>query len=128
MLKTGGGYSTSPGVLASYVSGAVSSVFEQNTPRRVESMLSDDVADTVNNFTQHMLLSDSELGAVCFQHSELPGLYMDPVLQQDPAKYAEFLAQMHKGHLVRFDVVALSNVCLYVVTTKSPNTAKLGSG
>ena len=78
MLKTGGGYTSSPGVLASYVIDAASLLFEQNTPRRVESMLSEAVVDIVGNFTQHMLLSDSELGAV-FQNTELPGLCMDPI-------------------------------------------------
>ena len=85
MLKTGGGYTSSPGVLASYLSDAVSLPFDQNVPRRVGSMLSEEIAQTVSHFTQNMLLSDSELGAV-FQNTELPGLYMDPVLQHYPSK------------------------------------------
>ena len=59
-------------------------------------MLSDDVADTVASFTQHLIcLTDSELGAV-FQNTELRGLYMDPILQNDPYKYAEFVGQLCK--------------------------------
>ena len=67
-------------------------------------MLSDDFADIVKTNTKHMLLSDSELDSV-FQNTELPGLYMDPALQNDPSQYAEFVAQMYKCHLVRFDLV-----------------------
>ena len=43
MLKTGGGYSSASGVLASYTHGAVSLPYDQCPPRRVESMLSEEV-------------------------------------------------------------------------------------
>ena len=81
-------------------------------------MVSAEVAQTVNNFTQHMLLSDSELGSV-FQNTELPGLYMDPVLQNDPSKYAEFVALMFKCHLVRFDLLARSSCGLFFFYQKA---------
>ena len=77
MLKTGGGYSSAPGVLASYTHGAVSLPYDQCTPRRVESMLSDEVLPFMVDFKDRMLLSDAELGAA-FQNTELPGCYVDP--------------------------------------------------
>ena len=86
-------------------------------------MLSGYVADTINSFTQHVLLSDSELGAV-FPNTELPGLYMDPVLPNDPSKYAEFVAQIFRYHLVWFDFVALSHVALFCLT-KKPEDGKV---
>ena len=90
MLKTGGGYSSAPGVLASYTRGAVSLPYDQCTPRRVESMLSDEVIPFMVDFKDRMVLSDAELGAV-FQNTELPGCYVDPMLEHDPLQYAGFV-------------------------------------
>ena len=64
MLKSGGGYSSAPSVLANYKSGAVSLPYDQCTPRRVESMLSEEVIFFLVDFKDRMLLSDSEFGAV----------------------------------------------------------------
>ena len=73
MLKSGGGYTSSPGVLASYVKtkNVVLSPFEQHLPGCVESMVSEEVSSTVIHFAQNMLLTEAELGAV-FQNTELP--------------------------------------------------------
>ena len=62
MLKSGGGYTSSPGVLASYVSNALP--FGLNLPRRFESIVDEEVSSTVTNLSQNMLLTQVELGAV----------------------------------------------------------------
>ena len=117
MLKSAGGYSSAAGVLANYVSDTVSLPFDQLPPRRVESMVSEEVADTVVNFSKRMLLSDAEAASV-LQNTELPGCYVDPVLQNSPQKYAEFVVCCHRCHLVRFDVKSVVQVGLFFVTKK----------
>ena len=79
------------GLAASYASNAVSLPFEQTLSMRVESMVSEEVSSTVIHSLRNMLLTEAELGAV-LQNTELPGLYMDPVLQDDPSKYGQFVA------------------------------------
>ena len=64
-----------------------------------------------------MLLSNSELGVV-FQNTELPGCYVDPVLEHDPVKYAGLVADMYRCKLVRFYVHPVSNCGLFFVSKK----------
>ena len=106
MLKTAGGYACSAGVLASYRVDSISLPFDQEAPRRVETMLADETRPFVEDFENRMLLSDSELGAV-FQQTDVPGCYVDPVLEHDPAKYAGFVAQMYRCKLLCFGCCVL---------------------
>ena len=125
MLKSGGGYSSAPGYLANYKSGEVSLPYDQCTPRRVESMLSEQVSPLLVDFKDRMLLSDSELGAV-LQNTELPGCYVDPVLEHDPVKYAGFVADMYRCKLVRFDVTPVSKCGLFFVSKTPKPTVRFG--
>ena len=61
-----------------------------NLPRRVESMVSEEVGRTATNFTQKMLLADA--GGAFIQNTDLPRMCMGPVFQHDPTTYGEFVA------------------------------------
>ena len=57
------------------------------------------------------------LGAV-FQNTELPGCYVDPILEHDPVQYAGFVADMYRCKLVCFDVTPVSKCGLFFVSKK----------
>ena len=80
-------------------------------------MLSDEVLPFMVDFKDRMLLSDAELGAV-FQNTELPGCYVDPILEHDPVQYAGFVADMYRCKRVRFDVTPVSKCGLILVSKK----------
>ena len=126
MLKTAGGYSCSAGVLGSYRADSISLPYDQGEPRRVESMLDDEIIPYIDDFENRMLLNSSELGAV-FQNTETPGCHVDPILEHDPKQYAGFVAQMYRSKLVCFDVVPVCSCGLFLVTKKpkADGTVKL---
>ena len=117
MLKTAGGYSCSAGVLGSFRADSISLPYDQGVPRRVESMLDDEIIPFIEDFENRMLLNSSELGAV-LQNTETPGCYVDPILEHDPKQYAEFVTQMYRCKLVRFDVEPVCSCGLFFVTKK----------
>ena len=80
-------------------------------------MLSDEVLPFMVDFKDRMLLSDAELRAV-FQNTELPGCYVDPILEHDPVQYAGFVADMYRCKLARFDVTPVSKCGLFFVSKK----------
>ena len=91
---------------------------EQHVPNHVEGMVSDEVRSTVVNFNSTMLLSDAELGAVCLS-TNLRGKYVDPVLDHDPGKHAEFVAELISSELIRFNLTTSSECGVFFVTKRT---------
>ena len=78
LLKTGGGYSSLPGGLASYSSGTLSKPLDQVTPCDPLPWLQGECLDCLSDPLNRMLLSDRDRAAF-LDSGELPGLYVDPV-------------------------------------------------
>ena len=72
-----------------------------------------------------MLSSDSELGAV-FKNTELPGCYVDPLLEHYPVMYAGFVADMYRFKLVRVDVTPVSK-CGFFLCVEKAQARRYGS-
>ena len=74
-------------VLVNYSLASISS--GQNAPVQLREVLDGDVLASVLGIDHHVLLSDATLAAV-LQSAELPGKYVDPVLQHDVNEYCHF--------------------------------------
>ena len=118
LLKRGTGYSNeSPGTLASYVRERISLPRDQGHAVSLESILPPTDRHVLENFEEEMLLSPEEQAGVL--EKGLEGLcYMDPVLANDPKKYHQFIADMHRSGLLDFTIKPKVQVGAFVVTKK----------
>ena len=120
LLKTGGGYSASPGGLARYDSGELSVPRDQVQPLDPKPWVCEEIRKFLDDPATHMLLDPISRGKL-YDAGEMPGMYMDPSLENEET-YGKFLVTLFAAGLIRFDRRACS-VCVFFCVAKK----KLGS-
>ena len=129
LLRSGGKYDASSGAhdlasaiptgaLAPLGSGELSLPADVSSAPRLVETLAEEEAQLFKGFRERLMLSTEDYNAK-INSEGLPGLYYDPVLQRDRAKYVDLLIKMHCRGLLRWRASVSEQVGLFFVYKKN---------